>query len=156
MSKHIIKNFFAELFGYIYNANRDIISLMNENEGQVSERSLALMSHILNVQHLWNKRVLGESSKYKPWDVHPLPAFNAIDDDNYQTSLQILDDFDPDSLINYTTSFGKPFTHSVRDMLFQAINHATYHRGQIISDLKQSGISPITTDYIFYKMEKAV
>ncbi|WP_111881753.1 DinB family protein [Aequorivita sp. CIP111184] len=31
------------------------------------------------------------------------------------------------------------------------INHSTYHRVQIINQLKEDGLKPIETDYIFYK-----
>ena len=36
-------------------------------------------------------------------------------------------------------------------MLFHFVNHSTYHRGQIASNLKEHGIEPLVTDYIFYK-----
>ena len=50
-----------------------------------------------------------------------------------------------------TNSKGETFSNKIKDILFHIINHSTYHRAQIATDLKQNGIEPINTDYIFYK-----
>ena len=53
--------------------------------------------------------------------------------------------------IIYKNSKGIEFSNTVQDVIFHVINHSTYHRAQIASDLKANGIEPINTDYIFYK-----
>ena len=72
---------------------------------------------------------------------------------NYQNSLRIVEEYDFDERIRYTTSRGETFESTVRDILFHAINHSTYHRGQIASDFKLHGMTPLITDYIFYKRD---
>ncbi|MNR31393.1 DinB family protein [compost metagenome] len=66
--------------------------------------------------------------------------------------MAIIDEFDLDLPINYSLSTGKMFTHSIRDILFQIINHSTYHRGQIATEFRQCNMEPILTDWIVYKM----
>jgi uncharacterized damage-inducible protein DinB len=67
--------------------------------------------------------------------------------------LLILDEFELDRKIRYANSKGQPFNNSVRDMLFQVINHSTYHRAQIATEFKNNGLDPLLTDYIYYKMK---
>ncbi|RYY11701.1 MAG: hypothetical protein EOO04_34785 [Chitinophagaceae bacterium] len=52
--------------------------------------------------------------------------------------------------INYLRR-GKPANNSVRDMLFQVINHSTYHRAQIATEFRRMGIEPLASDYILFK-----
>ncbi|MBL7880009.1 MAG: damage-inducible protein DinB, partial [Chryseobacterium gambrini] len=94
--------------------------------------------------------ILNEKS-FEVWQINPFENLNGINQQNFNKSLEIVQNFDPDQKIEYQNSRGKKFENTVFEMLFQAINHSTYHRGQINSLLKQSGITPILTDYIFYK-----
>ena len=43
---------------------------------------------------------------------------------------------------------------SVEEMVFNIINHATYHRGQIVTLLRRLGKSVSPTDYVPYLLEK--
>lgn len=58
--------------------------------------------------------------------------------------------------ISYKNSRGERFENSVRDILFHVINHSTYHRGQIATDCKLHGMTPLATDYIFYKRDTLI
>ncbi len=60
----------------------------------------------------------------------------------------------PDDLnkrVEYENSEGRTFANDVKDILFHVVNHSTHHRGQIMMDLRVSGIAPEPLDYIFYK-----
>ncbi len=50
--------------------------------------------------------------------------------------------------IVYKNSKGEPWTSSVHDVLTHVFIHSAYHRGQIASGMRASGISPTYTDYI--------
>lgn len=39
----------------------------------------------------------------------------------------------------------------IKDIMFHIVNHSTYHRAQIATELKDHGIEPLKTDYILYK-----
>ena len=54
-------------------------------------------------------------------------------------------------MVHYTNTNGQAFDNSVRDILFNVINHSTYHRGQIAREFREYGPEPLVTDYIFYK-----
>ena len=75
----------------------------------------------------------------------------SIDLENFEHSLELVQNKDFSEKIAYTNSSGQNYANTVQEILFHIINHSTYHRGQIMSLLKNNGVEPITTDYIFYK-----
>jgi uncharacterized damage-inducible protein DinB len=146
-----IQNFLKELFDYNLHCNRELITLFKNNESQVSENSLKLFSHILNAHQIINHRILGEELTCAVWEIRPLENLEEINQNNHDKTLQLLKTEDPERIIEYKTSKGFALSNSVRDMIFHVVNHSTYHRAQIASDVKQSGIVPLPTDFIFYK-----
>ncbi|HEU4551702.1 MAG TPA: DinB family protein [Chitinophaga sp.] len=150
-----MKAFFKELFEYNHHFNQKLIAIATENAESVSEKYVALQSHILNSHQVWNCKFQPGRQPYSPWDIHPLRDLSAIDKNNFEASMLILDTFELNQNIQYTTTRGQAFNNSVRDILFQVINHSTYHRGQIATLFRQCGIEPVLTDYIFYKWNKA-
>ena len=147
-----MRTFFAALFEYTYNFNDKVLdSLLEKGVGDIPEKSLLLINHTLNAQEIWNARIEENPSKVGVWDVRPLETLKDINLANYQNSLRIVDAYDFDKRVRYKTSRGETFENTVRDILFHAINHSTYHRGQIAADCKLNGMAPLVTDYIFYK-----
>lgn len=146
-----MKTFFKELFQYNNHFNQKIISVLTENPGKASERSIKLLSHILNVHQVWNYKFQPGQLPYGPWEVHQIGDLSGIDKKNLEDSILLLDKFELDQPVQYSTSKGQVFTNNARDILFQVINHSTYHRGQIATEFRQSGLEPLLTDYIYYK-----
>lgn len=151
--KHIatMKSFFKELFEYNFHSNQQLAELFLQHSNEASEKSLKLFSHILNAHHIWNNRIEEKQKTFNVWDIHTVQAFKQIDKNNHESSLRILDTFDLNQNIFYSNSKGDKFNNNIKDMLFHVINHSTYHRAQIATEFKQSGITPLATDYIFYK-----
>lgn len=145
-----MKEKLIDLFEYTFHFNSEMIRVIGENIEKVDEKTISLINHILNAQQIWNSRILGEKT-FEVWQINPFEMLEEINQYNFEKSIEIINNFDPDRKINYQNSRGTNFENTVFEMLFQAINHSTYHRGQINSLLKQNGIDPILTDYIFYK-----
>jgi len=145
-----MKEKLIDLFEYTFHFNSETIRVIGENIEKVDEKTISLINHILNAQQIWNSRILGEKT-FEVWQINPFEMLEEINQYNFEKSIEIINNFDPDQKINYQNSRGANFENTVFEMLFQAINHSTYHRGQINSLLKQNGINPILTDYIFYK-----
>ena len=51
-------------------------------------------------------------------------------------------------------STGGEYVHTFRQMFRHFINHSSYHRGQIVTFLRQLGTSPPSTDLILYYRRK--
>jgi uncharacterized damage-inducible protein DinB len=51
----------------------------------------------------------------------------------------------------YKTLKGDPFVQPVKELLLHLFNHATYHRGQLVTMLRQVGVEKIPqTDYVVF------
>jgi uncharacterized damage-inducible protein DinB len=145
-----MKEKLVDLFEYTYHFNDKMIRLISENISKIDSKTISLINHTLNAQQIWNSRILGETS-FDVWQVNPFEHLEEINHVNFSKSIEIIEKLDLDQKIKYQNSKGTIFENSIFEMLFQAINHSTYHRGQINTLLKQNGIEPLLTDYIFYK-----
>src|SRR5689334_8305881 len=146
-----MKPFFKELFHYTHQCNTALIDAYHEHSGKLSQKSVQLLNHILNVHHVWNSRIIAAPSQFKIWEIQLPERYMDIDKDNFETSYKIIDSFDLDTPIQYANFKGEPFSNIVRDILFQIFNHSTYHRGQIALEFRQCNIEPLVTEYIVYK-----
>lgn len=145
-----MKEKMVDLFDYTYHFNKEMIRVISENISKTDEKTIGLINHTLNAQQIWNSRILREKS-FEVWQINPFEKLDEINAQNYQKSVDIVQNTDLNKIIEYQNSGGMKFQNSIFEILFQAINHSTYHRGQINFLLKQSGIEPVLTDYIFYK-----
>ncbi len=146
-----MNDFFKDLFQYNRDCNQRLAERIVLHEASVSDKTLQLFSHVLNAHHIWNSRIMKRKKAYDRMQVHSPQDFKQIDLDNHLTTLSIIDSgILPDEL-HYVNTKGEQAIHNVRDILYHVVNHSTYHRGQIASDLKQNGIEPVVTDFIFYK-----
>lgn len=109
-----------------------------------------MINHTLNAQQIWNARISGEAT-FEVWQINPFESLEEINHRNFLKCIDIVQNSDLDKRVEYQNSRGTKFENSIFDMLFHAVNHSTYHRGQINSLLKQNNIQPVLTDYIFYK-----
>jgi uncharacterized damage-inducible protein DinB len=119
---------------------------------KVPDNCIRLFSHILNAHHIWNQRLLGNTSDFGVWDLHKVEMWEDIHYDNQRSTFEIVSKTDAfENRVEYTNSEGKVFTNEVKDILFHIINHSTHHRGQMMSAFRDAGRTPEPLDYIFYK-----
>ena len=62
---------------------------------------------------------------------------------------------DLERVIRYKNLTGEEFSNPLWQILHQLSNHATYHRGQIVTLLRQLGAKPVSTDLIVFYREQA-
>lgn len=146
-----LKKFFSELFEYNNHFNKKLVQVFAEHPKKTSEKSVKLFSHIINAHHIWNCRIEKMQPRFGVWEIHQPQAFSEIISENHQTSINLISKNDFDAIIQYSNTKGQLFNNTIRDILFHILNHSTYHRAQIATEYKQSGLEPLVTDYIFYK-----
>ncbi len=146
-----MKQFFRELFDYNYNCNQKLLNVLTKNQDNTPEKIIKLYNHILNAHQIWNNRIEPKQITFGVWEIHEIKNCNSIDKINYDETLLILDKFELSEIISYSNTSGQTFTNSINDILFHIINHSTYHRGQIATELRQNGLDPVVTDYILFK-----
>jgi uncharacterized damage-inducible protein DinB len=110
------------------------------------------LAHIAFAEWLWLRRWRGESPSGAPeWT--ETPSFDALRDEMHgiaadrRAFLADLRDDRLDSKIHYRSTQGDPFTMPLVDALIHCANHSTYHRGQLVTMLRQLGVSPPSTDF---------
>ncbi|MBC9795198.1 DinB family protein [Sinomicrobium weinanense] len=146
-----MKSLFSELFSYNDDCNKRLIAAFRLAGDKVPEKSRRLFDHILTAHHIWNARLNGQAPKYRVWEELSPDILEELHEENQELSRKILEEKDFSEIIDYKNSKGVPFHNSIRNILFHVINHATYHRGQIAMDFRESGLEPLVTDYIYYR-----
>jgi len=144
-------DFFKDAFEYNYHFNQELIQLFEKEKQIIPEKSIQLLNHLINAQQIWNERILNEKITVDVWEIRSLENLKIVNQNNYNKSLSILNNTELSQKIEYKNSKGIVFSNTVQDIIFHVINHSTYHRAQIASDLAANGIDLINTDYIFYK-----
>lgn len=146
-----MKAFFQDTFQYTHHCNEKLIAILLQNPDIYSGKISELTSHSLNAHHIWNHRIFGVAPALSVWQLLEKEHLLTINNENFEHSKKRLYKKSFEEKIKYTNSSGLKYTNTVQEIFFHIINHSTYHRGQIISLLKSSGVEPINTDYIFYK-----
>ena len=146
-----MKIFFKEMFEYSNHFNQKMIEVLDAHRDKATEKAIKLQNHIILAHEVWNSRLANKKTPASVWEIMPPPELKKLDIENFATSLAVIDARDFTEMINYKNLKGEARSNSVRDILFHVVNHSTYHRAQINSELKQRGIEPLITDYIAYK-----
>lgn len=55
---------------------------------------------------------------------------------------------------DFTYMSGAAGRHSLQEMIVHVVNHSTYHRGQVVTMLRQVGGAPISTDMVIFYSEE--
>src|SRR5690606_7236930 len=146
-----MKDFFKEMFEYTFHFNEMVINALLSSEITLPEKSLKLINHTINAHEIWNHRIEEKPCKTTVWAMRDLNELKHINKTNYNTSIEILESYAFSKKVKYRNSKGDRYTNTVKDILFHILNHSIYHRRQIARDWKKYGITPLVTDYIFYK-----
>ena len=109
--------------------------------------------HIWDAQFIWLSRLQGTSLTE-----FPSKSFNGnlseACDGLLKSSQQFIDYVESlndnyDTVFAYHTLDGKKFENAVSDIIIHAVNHSTYHRGQLINLLRGAGFTEVgSTDYM--------
>ncbi len=118
------------------------------------------LAHLYGAEWVWNERIEGRSPTALA-SGSSFPDFVTIrakleEMDRYFISyVSRLTQQDLDRVIHYKSFTGQEFTNPLWQSLHQLTNHATYHRGQIVTMLRQLGEKPVSTDLIAFYREQA-
>lgn len=143
--------FFKDKFEYNHYSNSRIIEQIEQSPASYVERVHRLIGHTLNAQNIWNHRILGEPPTQLVWDTFGIDRLHFLNDENHELSVEILESRALSDTIQYMDSKGDTYSNSVENILFHIINHSTYHRGQLVTTLKQNRVVPLSTDFILYE-----
>src|SRR5690606_38710503 len=149
------------LFAYNRWANHRILDAAAKLGDEALDRDLgssfpsvrATLAHVLSAEWVWLSRWKGTSPTGLPdsWDLSTLDAIRARWAEVEREQHALIDALGEDDLrraVAYRNIKGQPFTSTMAQMLRHVVNHSTYHRGQVITMLRQLGAEPLSTDLI--------
>ena len=118
------------------------------------------LAHLMLVEWIWLERWNGRApSGYPPST--DFPNLNTVRTrwaEIERDLLKYIASLTPEDLqrvVHHKTMAGVPHAQPLWQMLQQVLNHATYHRGQVTTLLRQLGAKGVGTDLIMFYRERA-
>lgn len=116
------------------------------------ERTHHIISHNLNAFSIWLKRIKNEEVTIKLWDVNTNDELSLLNVNLYKewsAYISNLNETDFEKKIAFTF-MGKKASISIEDLIIHLVNHSSYHRGQVILQLKDKlPVLPLSTYIAF-------
>lgn len=130
-----------------------------KNMATSHESIFGTLVHLVSAEEVWLARWEGRAplELARAEDVKTLDRVRSRWNDvsrNVERFVSELDEEGLHSEIEVETSTGARFRHTFREMFSHLVNHSSYHRGQIITLLRQSGAAVTSTDLIRYYRER--
>jgi uncharacterized damage-inducible protein DinB len=153
-----------ELYAYNRWANEKILNAAEQLSDEQFLRPMGssftsvrdTLVHIVGAEWIWLERWNGRSPRGGLLKVEELPDLKAIRarlkqvEDECERFLQQMGEDDLKKSISYVNMKGETWTYTMWQMLAHVANHSTYHRGQAATLLRQLGVKPPMTDFLFY------
>jgi uncharacterized damage-inducible protein DinB len=111
--------------------------------------------HTLWSEWVWFRRWQGESPKIMFADAD-FPDVESIEsawhelDGERQRFIETLTDDGLNRIFGYENRFDEHWEYSVVHAMQHVVNHSSYHRGQVVTLLRQLGKTPPSTDFLLY------
>jgi uncharacterized damage-inducible protein DinB len=118
------------------------------------------LAHLYGAEYIWNERIQGRSPSGLPQGTD-FPDLAAVRAKLEEMDLYFIDyvsgltQQDLNRVMRYKSVGGNEFSNPLWQSLHQLTNHASYHRGQVVTLLRQLGAKPVSTDLIAYYRERA-
>ncbi len=114
------------------------------------------MVHIMSAEEIWLKRWNSE----RMTSLHNPDEFTGLDElVKYWTIVESLitafsealtDEKEINRVIHYRDLKGNEYSQQLDQLIQHLVNHSSYHRGQVVTMLRQLNIKPVGTDMINY------
>jgi uncharacterized damage-inducible protein DinB len=112
--------------------------------------------HVWGAEDIWLRRLNNESlvdwpAKNFKGTFSEAKEIMLKNDDAFIKYVETLSNEKLSEMFTYKNIEGKTFTNPVSESIHHCMNHSTYHRGQIVTMMRQLGLRIIpSTDYISY------
>ena len=169
LEEHVNAADARELFTYNAWANRRVFEALAALVPELYTRDVkssfgsihGTLAHIVGAEQLWLARWRGQQpgAMLKGDDVGSLAELRAIwgrvDSERREFLDGLTDAMLGSRVVARPTSGGKEYVHTLQQTLQHTIDHSSYHRGQIVTMLRQLGIKPPSTGLIGFYREQA-
>ena len=157
------------LYEYNYWANHKILDVVEpipheqfvKNLGSSHGGIQGTLFHIMGAEAIWLKRWKGESPT-SFWNAEEFPTFEKLVDRWEMVEMEMMgfchmlkSDQDIARVIEYKDLKGNQYKQVLHHLMQHLVNHSTYHRGQIVTMLRQAGVKPVSTDLVAFYRERS-
>lgn len=133
-------------------ANGKIVEILKNLDESLLDKELKssfptirkTLYHIWDAELIWFKRIKGEQAT--SWPSEDIDETFADVLNSFLKNSEELTDFVGrkersflERKISYTNTKGLSFTNNIEDILYHVINHSSFHRGQLITMLRELG-----------------
>ena len=156
-------NEFLELFAYNAWANRQLFDAADALPVDLYQRDLksshggihGTLAHIVWAEHLWLNRWLKKANPavaqgkdlFTAADVRA--RWEAVEAERGRFLSQLTDAQLMDTRL-VKPSTGGEYQHTFSQMFHHTVDHSSYHRGQVVTMLRQVGVAPPVTGLILF------
>lgn len=118
------------------------------------------LTHLVGAEKIWLSRWAGQPQPalIKADEVAALADLKTIWETVGRETARFVATFNDKKLqdtITYATLKGDRYTNSFTQMFQHVVNHSSYHRGQVVTLLRQLGAKPVSTDLILFLRQTA-
>ena len=149
---------------YNLRANATICSVLEKLDEQLLDKEVTssfntireTIYHVWGAEFIWYKRLHGESLAAWPFeDFKGKFAEAQIEflkqSEEFMKYITTLTEEQLESKILYSNMEGKKFNNKIYNIIMHVMNHSTFHRGQIITMLRNLGVTKLpSTDFIMF------
>ena len=157
-----------DLFAYTAWANGGVLDAVAKLDAEAFTRDLgssfpsvrATLVHLLGADWIWLARWHGTSPTALPegWDLSSVDAIRQrwaeVERERAAFAAGLTDD-DLARPLAYRNMKGEAFVNTLAETLRHVVNHSTYHRGQVVTMLRQLGAQGVNTDLIGFYRQRA-
>ena len=158
------------LYQYNYWAHHRILEVVEtltpeqfaKNLGSSHGGIQSTLVHVMGAEEIWLMRWKGISPTEfaKPEDyatTHMLKQrWSDIEHEMMDFVHSLTADADIQRVLAYKDMKGNPYSQPLYQLMQHLVNHSTYHRGQVVAMLRQSGVKPVGTDMVAFYRERYV
>ncbi len=155
-------NDISTLYAYNRWANRRTLGSVRPLDHEEFTRDLGTshgsirgtLVHTMWSDWIWLRRWHGESPKRSPFDPNEFADLAAVEtywqglEREREGFIDRLTDQRLQESLTYENLKDERWTYTFEHMLQHVVNHASYHRGQIVTLLRQLGRTPTSTDFL--------
>lgn len=157
-----------ELYEYNRWANSRVLEAVSKLAAEEFTRDLQsshcsvrdTLIHMMSGEWIWLVRWKGMSPKamLDPAEYPTSTAVRARWADLQREQAEFVASLTGESLrrvVRYVNLRGEAYAYPLSQMMHHVVNHSTYHRGQVVTMLRQLGATPAATDFlVFYDSAK--
>jgi len=117
--------------------------------------------HMYQAEWIWLRRWKGEGFTDVPGEDGETPLETLLEWwdalwTEQQAFLGAVSEGDQDRRVHFRLRSGVEREQALGELIRHVVNHGTYHRGQLVTLLRQLGRTPPSTDYVQYLREMGV